>query len=69
MPTSHTRLLKVDEAAERLRVSRMSLYRLLDRGELPSLHVGQRARRIPEDAVERYIAAQIAAASSGGDAA
>lgn len=48
------KLLTIEQAADRLAIRRTSLYRLLDSGELESVHIG-RARRIPEDAVDRFI--------------
>ena len=47
-------LLTVPEAAARLRVSRMGVYRLLQSNELESVVVGG-SRRIPVDAVEAYV--------------
>ncbi len=35
-------LLTLDEARKRLRISRSGLYRLFERGELSSVHVGAR---------------------------
>lgn len=53
-------LLTVTEVAAHLRVSRMTIYRLIHSGELKSVRVG-RAFRIPEDAVDAYIAANFTA--------
>lgn len=47
-------LLKVAEVAETLRVSRMTVYRMVNSGELPSVHVG-RTVRIHAAAVEDYL--------------
>jgi excisionase family DNA binding protein len=44
----------VNEVAEALRVSRMTVYRLIKQGELPALRVG-RGYRIHEEDVHRYL--------------
>ncbi|MCZ0974124.1 helix-turn-helix domain-containing protein [Streptomyces albulus] len=51
MPTS---LLTVDQVADRLHVSRWTVYNLIRSRELASLTVG-RCRRITEAAVDAYI--------------
>lgn len=48
--------LTVAEVATTLRVSKMTIYRLVDTDDLASIRVG-RTIRIPEKAVERYVAA------------
>ncbi|MHA7171702.1 helix-turn-helix domain-containing protein [Arthrobacter monumenti] len=47
-------LLTVDEVAATLRVSKMTVYRKVHAGELPSLHFG-RSFRIPARAIEAYL--------------
>lgn len=47
-------LLTVDEVASVLRVSRMTVYRKVHSGELPSVHFG-RSFRIPASAMDAYI--------------
>lgn len=42
--------LTPEEVADRLRVSKWSVYRMVDRGELPSARIG-RLVRIPEEAL------------------
>lgn len=49
------RLLKVPEAAERLALGRSHTYDLITRQILPHIRIG-RAVRIPEQALEAYIA-------------
>lgn len=49
------RYLTVAEVAETMRVSRMTVYRLVRTGELAALRVG-RSYRVPEDALEAYLA-------------
>ena len=48
-------LLTLPEAAQRLRISRSSLYRLMDRQELPSVRVGGR-RLISVRMLDAFIA-------------
>ena len=47
-------LLTVVEAARRLGIGRSSMYRLLDAGEVRSIHVG-RSHRIPVDALSEFV--------------
>jgi excisionase family DNA binding protein len=49
-------LLSVDEAAERLRLGRTFVYRLIMSGELESVKVG-RLRRVPSECLPEYVAA------------
>ena len=49
-------LLTVDEAAERLRLGRTLVYRLISSGELESVTVG-RLRRVPAECLAEYVAA------------
>jgi excisionase family DNA binding protein len=48
-------LLTVEEAAERLRLGRTLVYRLISSGELESVTVG-RLRRVPADCLAEYVA-------------
>ncbi|MFF7641498.1 excisionase family DNA-binding protein [Streptomyces canus] len=48
-------LLKVEEAARRLRIGRTTCYALIRSGELESVPVG-RLRRVPVDAPAAYVA-------------
>lgn len=48
-------LLRPDEAAELLGVSRSKLYALLASGELPSLRLGHSVR-VPLEALRRWVA-------------
>lgn len=52
------RLLTAAEVADDLRVSTMTVYRLIRRGELPAVRVGRNYRVRPED-LERYLAGQV----------
>ncbi len=48
------KFLTVAEVAEVMRVSRMTVYRLVHSGELPAVRVG-RSFRVPERAVHDYL--------------
>jgi excisionase family DNA binding protein len=48
------RFLVVAEVAEIMRVSRMTVYRLVHAGDLPAVRVG-RSFRVPEQAVHEYL--------------
>ncbi|WP_225752908.1 helix-turn-helix domain-containing protein [Actinotalea sp. Marseille-Q4924] len=52
------RYLTVAEVADVMRVSRMTVYRLVHGGELPAVRVG-RSFRVPQDALEAYLAASL----------
>ena len=47
-------LLTVVEAAHRLGIGRSSMYRLLDKGQIRSIHVG-RSHRVPVDALAEFV--------------
>lgn len=51
---SEVRFLTVAEVASIMRVSKMTVYRLVHGGELPAVRVG-RSFRVPEDAVHTYL--------------
>ncbi|MCH8627678.1 helix-turn-helix domain-containing protein [Arsenicicoccus piscis] len=48
------RFCTVAEVADLMRVSKMTVYRLVHSGELPAVRVG-RSYRVPEDAVHDYL--------------
>ena len=48
------RYLTVEEVAGVMRVSKMTVYRLLHSGDLPGVRVG-RSFRVPQDALESYL--------------
>lgn len=50
--------LTVKEVARRLAVGRTTIYELIAKRELVAIKIG-RARRIPESALERWLAQQI----------
>lgn len=51
---SGVRFLTVAEVAAVMRVSKMTVYRLVHAGDLPAARVG-RSFRVPEDAVNDYL--------------
>ena len=55
VPPPKGRFLTVAEVAASLRVSTMTVYRLIKAGELSSVRVG-RSYRIPEGELDRYLA-------------
>lgn len=52
------RLLRIDEVAERLAVSRSMAWKLVTYGQLPSLRIGRSVRVRPAD-LEGYIASAV----------
>jgi excisionase family DNA binding protein len=53
-PLSDVRFLTVAEVATIMRVSKMTVYRLVHSGELDAIRVG-RSFRVPEQAVNQYL--------------
>lgn len=51
---SEKKLMTVAEVAQMMRVSKMTVYRLVHSGELPALRVG-RSFRVTEDDVNAYL--------------
>ena len=51
---SEVRFLTVSEVAELMRVSKMTVYRLVHSGDLNAVRVG-RSFRVPEQAVNQYL--------------
>ena len=51
---AQVQFLTVAEVAAMMRVSKMTVYRLVHNGELPAVRVG-RSFRVPEDAVHEYL--------------
>ena len=51
---SEVKFLTVAEVATVMRVSKMTVYRLVHSGELPAVRVG-RSFRVPEDTVNEYL--------------
>ena len=55
LDSSHTRFMTVSEVAAVLRVSNMTVYRLINAGELPAVRIGRSFRLRAED-LDRYLA-------------
>ena len=53
-PLTEVNFLTVAEVAAVMRVSKMTVYRLVHSGELPAIRVG-RSFRVPEQAVHDYL--------------
>ncbi len=53
-PGTEPEFMTVAEVATRMRVSKMTVYRLLHGGELPAVRVG-RSFRVREDDVDEYL--------------
>ncbi|MDQ3274472.1 MAG: helix-turn-helix domain-containing protein [Actinomycetota bacterium] len=53
-PLSEVNFLTVAEVATAMRVSKMTVYRLVHSGELPAVRVG-RSFRVPGSAVDEYL--------------
>ena len=53
-PLAEVRFLTIAEVASAMRVSKMTVYRLVHSGELPAVRVG-RSFRVPEQAVQSYL--------------
>lgn len=63
-----TTLLTAAEVAERLRVSTMTVYRLIRSGELPAVRVG-RNYRVRAEELDRYLEQQVVDPATMPDAA
>ena len=59
-------LLKCEEAAKRLSMGRAKVYLMVARGELPCIRIGNRAVRIPAQALEDWVRERVSA--QGADA-
>lgn len=55
-PNTAPTFLTVAEVAAMMRVSKMTVYRMVHSGELPAMRVG-RSFRVPERAVEEFLSA------------
>ncbi len=53
-PLAEVKFLTVAEVAATMRVSKMTVYRLVHAGTLPAVRVG-RSFRVPEQAVHQYL--------------
>lgn len=60
---THRQYLTVGEVAEDLRIARMTVYRMIKRGDLQAIEVGRRTFRIPAESYAAYKAALHTAAA------
>ncbi|MGO1181718.1 MAG: helix-turn-helix domain-containing protein [Micrococcaceae bacterium] len=51
---AEAKFMTVNEVAEMMRVSRMTVYRMIHAGELPAVRFG-RSYRVPENAVQEIL--------------
>jgi len=58
LESTNFRFLTVGEVAAILRVSNMTVYRLINAGELPAVRVG-RSFRLREEDLDRYVAERL----------
>lgn len=63
-PAAEPLLVRVEEAARMLSLSRSTIYEMLDAGELPSVRRGT-ARRIPLEALRAWVQQQLTPPQSG----
>jgi excisionase family DNA binding protein len=63
--TTQPLLVTIREAAAALRVSRATVYRMTQAGELPTVHIGT-AVRIPAAALARYVEERTAGGNANG---
>ncbi len=61
-PRARTEFLTVAEVASMLRVSNMTVYRLINAGELPAVRVGK-SYRLTEADVDRYLSGRYTASA------
>jgi excisionase family DNA binding protein len=54
LDSTHTRFMTVGEVAAVLRVSNMTVYRLINAGELAAVRIG-RSFRVREEDLDRYL--------------
>lgn len=65
-PLNEVAFLTVAEVATVMRVSKMTVYRLVHSGHLPAIRVG-RAFRVPEQAVHEYLRENYLGVEVGGE--
>ncbi|XIG75789.1 transcriptional regulator [Streptomyces sp. SGAir0957] len=63
-PLNEVQFLTVAEVASVMRVSKMTVYRLVHSGHLPAIRVG-RSFRVPEQAVHEYLRESYVGVESG----
>ncbi len=65
MTEKPTDLVSMRDLQRRLRLSRPSIYRLIEKGEIEALHIG-RSLRITNASVEAFLARRLSAEQAGG---
>ena len=65
MQTAERLLLRPEQGADALGMSRAAFYKLLSSGAVPSITIG-RSRRIPVASLEAWVARQLAEQVPGG---
>jgi excisionase family DNA binding protein len=58
LDTEHTRFFTVAEVAAVLRVSNMTVYRLINAGQLPAVRIG-RSFRLRQEDLDHYLSEQL----------
>lgn len=61
---SEAHFLTVSEVADVMRVSKMTVYRLIHSGDMPAVRFG-RSFRVPEAAIEQYVRGAVVDGRSG----
>jgi excisionase family DNA binding protein len=61
---SNAKFLTVAEVAQVMRVSKMTVYRLVHAGDMPAVRFG-RSYRVPESAVEQYLKGAVVPGQTG----
>lgn len=62
-------LLRAEEVAERLRISRPQVYAMAQRNEIPCVRFGRGAIRFPADEIDAWLVQRIVRPNGGGQAA
>lgn len=49
------KLIRLKDAADQMGVHRMTVYRMVQRGDIPSFRIGQKSLRVSQEDIEDYI--------------
>lgn len=63
---AETKFMTVNEVADMMRVSRMTIYRMIHSGELPAVRFG-RSYRVPQEAVQQILTTGSTEQATGTD--
>ncbi len=63
MAATDSYYLKADEVAERLKIDRSHVYRLIKSGQLPSIRLSEKTVRVPRGGLDAFLAARTSAGS------